>query len=114
MSQINQPVVALPQLTGNQPDAMVVWVANNMLQAYPQCTVQWTISHDGKKLLDGSQQIDVLPLEAIKGQKIDLKAITAKADVIEIQLLLKDSEDNLISRYYRQLQCLPNELVKKR
>ena len=36
----------------------------------------------------------------------------AKADVIEIQLLLKDAEDNLTSRYCRQVQCRPNELEK--
>ena len=30
MAQINQPVVALPQLSGRRPDAVTLWIANDL------------------------------------------------------------------------------------
>ena len=36
MAQINQPVVALPQLSGRRPDAVTLWIANDLPAPIPR------------------------------------------------------------------------------
>ena len=113
LSQLNQPAVAFAQLTGERPDAMTLWVANDLPQAMPKCTVQWAVSHGREKLLHGKQQIDVPAIDVIKDETIDLTPVSAKYQTFDLRLILTDSQDNVISRYCRCVRCVPEILLKK-
>jgi beta-mannosidase len=113
MSQINQPVVALPQLTGERPDAMTLWVANDLPEALPGCTVDWSVMAAGKSVLCGEAAMDVPALEAAQGPQIDLSPITATADRFDLELVLKNKAGEVLSRYRREVRCVPSALLVK-
>lgn len=111
MAQINQPVVALPQLAGSRPDTMTIWVANDLVEAFPQATVRWTLSGGGQTLLAGQQQLDVPALGAVAGEKLDLLPVVAKHPVFEVTLTITDDKGRLLSRYSRTVRAVPAELL---
>ena len=113
LAQLNQPVVTLAQLTGERPDAMILWVANDLPEPMQQCTVQWKISRDGKTLLQGKQRIDVPAINVVKGNEIDLTPVTAKHQAFDLTSTLTDAQGKVISQYHRQVRCVPSELLKK-
>jgi hypothetical protein len=112
MAQVNQPVVALPQLTGTLPDAMKLWVANDLSESFSGATIHWSVSHDGKELLSGEQKLDVPPISAVSGETIDLLPVTEKVTSFDLDLTLKDSGGKEISRYRRTVRVVPPELRK--
>jgi len=113
MAQINQPVVPLPQFAGLRPDGMTLWVANDTCEPFDVCRLEWTIVSGGRVLLEGGQSIDIPAISAVRGQSVDLKAVTADIAVFEVYLTLKDGNDNVISRYQREVNCVPDELLKR-
>jgi hypothetical protein len=112
MAQVNQPVVALPQLTGAKPDAMKLWVANDLTESFPGAAIDWTVSYAGKVLLSGQQKIDVPAITAVSGETIDLLAVTQRIPSFDLELTLKDSGGKELSRYRRSVGVVPPELVK--
>ena len=110
-AQINQPVVALPQLTGAHPDAMTLWIANDLPEPIPQATLCWTVSHAGQTLLEGQQKLDVPAVNAVAGEKVDLSAIAAKYPAFDVVLMVSDATGKLISRYQRTVRVVPPELL---
>ncbi|OHB78939.1 MAG: hypothetical protein A2W31_09820 [Planctomycetes bacterium RBG_16_64_10] len=112
LAQINQPIVALPQLTGAKPDAMTLWVANDLADAFPQATLCWTLSRDGLALLEGQQQLDVPALGAVAGEKIDLLPVVAKHPAFDLTLTMTDAHGRLLARYQRTVRAVPAELLK--
>ncbi len=112
LAQINQPVVALAQLSGVKPDAMRLWVANDLAEPMGSCKLTWTIAVDGKSLLHGDATLDVPPLDAVRGPNIDLRPITAKAAAFDLTLVLADASGRTISRYQRQVRSVPDEVLK--
>ena len=112
MAQINQPLVALPQLTGTHPDGMTLWVANDLGEAFPHAILKWAIAHDETILLEGQRQLDVPPLSAVAGETIDLSPISAKCPSFEVRLSVTDTNGNLLSRYRRTVRVVPEELLK--
>ena len=112
MAQINQPVVALPQLTGKKPDAMIPWVANDLPQALGDCTVEWCV-RAGQQVLKGQQRFQVPALDAVPGEPIDLKPVTDAAEVFELELVLMNPDGETISRYVREVRSVPEQLLKK-
>lgn len=108
MAQINQPIVALPQLIGEKPDAMTVWVANDTGETLAGARVLWSVSRSGKVLLEGVEQLDVPAINAMRGSTIDLKPITWKHPDCELRLDLIDASGKTISIYRRHLKCVPS------
>jgi len=105
MAQINQPVVALPQLTGANPDAIVLWVANDLTEKFDNCTVDYLISREGKTLLQGADTIDVPAVSAVSGKTVDISSVTSILPDFDLALILKDDKGNIISTYNRQVRC---------
>ncbi len=54
LAQINQPVVPLPQLSGPKPDAMTLWIANDLAEPLNRCTLDWTVAVGGESVLHGT------------------------------------------------------------
>ena len=52
-------------------------------------------------------------LDAVRGPKIDLRPVTAKAAAFDISLVLKDAAGSVISRYHRQVRCVPDEVLHR-
>jgi beta-mannosidase len=113
LAQINQPIVALPQLTGARPDAMTLWVANDLPEAFPQATVSWTVRHAGQTLIEGRQQLDVSAVGAVAGDKVDLSAIAEKHASFDVILTLSDAAGAPLSKYQRTVRVVPLRLLGK-
>ncbi len=112
MAQINQPVVPLPQLSGAKPDAMQLWVANDLERRLNRCKLEWNVAVDGRSVLHDSAALDVPPLGAASGPDIDLRPITAKVPAFDVTLTLRDDAGRVVSRYCRRVRCVPDELLK--
>lgn len=113
MAQINQPLVPLPQLTGKRPDAMKLWVANDLAESFPQAVLRWTVRHDGRTLLTGQQTIDVPSLDAASGPTVSLLPVASKVAALELGLTLTDTTGKLLSRYQRTVRVFPEEALVK-
>ena len=113
MAQINQPLVPLPQLTGAKPDAMTLWVANDLNEPFRGCTLDWTVTVAGKPVLSDHVTLDVLALNATKGPTVDLRPVTGSAAKFDLKLLLKDGAGRVMSRYQREVRCVPPDSLFK-
>lgn len=114
LAQINQPVVALPRLSGQRPDSMTIWVANDLPEAFADATVRWTIRVGEQVLLSGQAQTDVPGLNAVQVQTVDLRPVTQEHSVFDLVLTLLDRQGRVVSRYQRQVRCVPKSLLKSR
>jgi hypothetical protein len=112
LAQLNQPVVALPQLSGVKPDAVTLWVANDLAESLGRCTLDWTVSVGGKSVRHDRATLDVPRLDAVRGPRIDLRPITAGAAAFDLSLVLTDAAGRTISRYLRQVRCVPDEVLR--
>jgi len=112
LAQLNQPLVAVPQLSGGHPDAMRLWIANDLNEAFPQATLRWRVSRDGATLLQGEQKLNVPPLNAVPGEKVDLQPVVKKHPALDVTLTVSDANDRLLSRYQRTVRVVPEELLK--
>jgi hypothetical protein len=112
LAQLNMPVVPLAQLAGVKPDAMTLWVANDLDEPLHRCTLDWAVAVGGKSVLHGAAALDVPPLDAVRGPQIDLRPVTAKAAAFDLTLVLSGAAGRVISRYQRQVRCVPDELLK--
>ena len=112
LAQLNQPLVAVPQLSGLHPDAMKLWVANDLSETFPQATLQWSVSCDGKTLLEGRQQLDVPALGVVAGATINLSPVVVKHRAFDVTLAVSDAKGRLLSRYQRTVRVVPEELLK--
>jgi hypothetical protein len=113
LAQLNQPVVAVPQLTGAKPDAMTLWVANDLTEAFPKATLRWIVSRDGQPLLEGQQMLDVPAIGAVSGETIDLSSLVAKHSAFDVTLTVTDDSGHVLSRYRRTVRVVPTELLSK-
>jgi hypothetical protein len=113
IAQINQPVVVLPRLAGHRPDAMTLWACNDLDRAFQQATVTWTVSRDGKMFLEGRKRVNISPTTATEVEAVDLKPATWKYPDCDLEITLADADGKVISRYRRQLRCVPRELLSR-
>ena len=111
MAQINQPVVALPQFTGKQPDGLNIWVCNDLSEKYAAASVVWKISWNGKVYAEGSKPTAIPAVDAVKVETIDLRGITTSLPEFDIELVLKASDGSVISTYRRNMHCLPGKAI---
>jgi hypothetical protein len=114
MAQINQPVVPLAQLSGMRPDAMTLWVANDLAEDFPKSTLQWSVQSGGKTLLSGEETLDVPAVGAVAGNTIDLTPVTTKSPSFSVFLAVADAQGHLLSRYQRTVRVVPPELLNSR
>jgi hypothetical protein len=112
LAQINQPVVALPQLEGEHPDAMTLWVANDLTEAFPGATLSWTVGGGGARWLAGQQTINIPALGAAPGERVDLRPVTMKQPAFDLELLLTKADGRELSRYRRTVRVVAAELLK--
>jgi len=113
MAQVNQPLTALPQLTGAHPDAMKLWIANDLPEAYPGATLRWRVSREGLELAAGGTRINVPATGVARGPEVDLKAAMEKAPAVELELTVTAADGTLLSRYRRTVRGVPVELLKQ-
>jgi hypothetical protein len=112
MAQVNQPVVALPQFTGERPDAVTLWVANDLDESFAQATLSWTVNADGRRLREGKHQLDVPAIGAVRGETVDLADIAREHPVFDVELTVSDAGGHLLSRYRRTVCTVPASLLK--
>ena len=110
-AQLNQPVVALPQLSGARPDAMKLWIANDLPEAFPGATLRWIVSDGSTTLLQGRQTLDVPAIGAVAGDTIDLLPLAAKHPAFDVTLTVSDEKGRLLSSYHRNVRVVPAELL---
>jgi hypothetical protein len=111
MAQINQPLVALAQLSGDRPDGMTLWVANDLSEPFDGAIVAWAATA-GKETVTGSRRIDVPAIDAVSVTRVDLRPVTSGADAFELALTLTDASGRVLSRYVRHVRCVPRELLE--
>jgi len=104
--------VALPQLSGARPDAMTLWIANDLTEAFPKATLHWTVDSGNERLLEGRETLDVPALGAVKGGTVDLAPVVAKHPSFQLALDVADRGGRPLSRYTRQVRVVPAELLK--
>ncbi len=112
LAQLNQPVVAVPQLSGRRPDAMTLWIANDLTETFSQAALRWTVSDHGQTLVSGEQRLDVPALSAVKGQRIDLLPLVANHSTLDLQLIIADHKGQILSRYQRTVRRVPEEALQ--
>jgi len=112
LAQLNQPVVAVPQLSGARPDAMKLWIANDLPEAFPGATLRWTVSDGSTTLLQGRQKLDVPAIGAVAGETIDLLPLVAKRPAFDVTLIVSDMRGRLLSIYHRNVRVVPAELLR--
>jgi len=112
LAQLNQPLVAVPQLSGAKPDAMTLWIANDLSESYPQAKLRWTIVANGQTLNEGTQVIDIPPLNAVAGDKVDLLPFVAKHPALDLTLRVVAADGRTLSRYQRTIRVVPDEALK--
>ncbi len=91
---------------------MTLWIANDLAEPLGRCTLDWTVAAGGKSVLHQKATLDVPRLDAVRGPKIDLRPVTAKFAAIDLTLVLTDSAGSVISRYRRQVRCVPDQLLR--
>ena len=102
MAQINQPLVPLPRLLagGNE---MELWVSNHKRDKYKNCEIQWTATSDGQILAKGSQKVDIPQFGAVLAGIADLSSIKTEIELVDINLVLKDSNGKQLSSYTQEI-----------
>lgn len=113
IAQINQPVVILPRLTGERPDAMTLYACNDLDIPIEGAMVTWSIRRKGRILIEGNKKLDVPPINIAEIETIDLKPVTWQYSDCDLYFTLADADDNVISYYQRHLRCVPKQLLSE-
>jgi hypothetical protein len=112
MAQINQPLVPLPQLEGELPDAMTPWIANDLAEGFPGATVGWSVTAADGRTRAGRQKLDVPALGAVRGERVDLRAFATEHASFDLELTLADAGGRPLSRYRRPIRVVAPPLRK--
>jgi len=102
LAQINQPVAPLFQIT-EQAKQLILWVANDLPEAFPHAHLAWHLTAGDKLLLAGNEAVNVLPLDATPATTIELAPILAQASTVTVSLTLSDEKGKLISQTRREV-----------
>lgn len=111
IAQANQPIVALPQLSGQRPDSMTLWACNDTVDPIPGATVHWDIQHAGKTYIEGSREIDIRAVDATEVATIDLKPVTWVYPDCDLKFTIKAADGRIVSTYRREIRCVPESLL---
>jgi hypothetical protein len=109
MAQMNQPILAVPVI-GMNPKAMTLWLDNDTDLPRTGTVLEWKVTVDGKKVLDGRETADLPAWTSLEVKEVDLAPL-AKVPVATVHLELRDDTGGLLCRYeqefhlraYRQL-----------
>jgi len=102
LAQVNQPVAPLFQIT-EQAKQLLLWVANDLPDAFPHARLAWRLTAGDKLLLAGNEAVNVLPLDATQAATIDLLPILPKTSTVTVSLTLSDEKGKLISQTRREV-----------
>ncbi len=102
MAQVNQPLVPLFQMLG-RGEAMELWVANDLLEPFSGCRLQWNVEAGGKTLLSGEKLVDVPAVNAASAARVDLSPIPPSVDLVTIRLKLSDADGKTLATYEQEV-----------
>jgi hypothetical protein len=102
MAQVNQPLVPLPRLV-NGGQAMELWVANDLPQAWSNCVVRWRVLRGSTPLAQGTQSVDVPASDAALAGVAALTSLPEDASVVQLELVLERSSGEVLSRYNQEV-----------
>lgn len=105
MAQINQELVPLPRIP-EQGKVMEIWVVNDGNKKYEDAHLTWSISHDGKVLLEGDQTLNIKAGRSEKAGETDLSVIPPETSVILVNMSLIDSGGDQISSFEQEFYLL--------
>jgi hypothetical protein len=111
LAQINQPLVPLAQLIGPRPNAMRLWIANDLADSFAEVTLGWTVSYNGATLIEGQQTVDVPAARIAFGRTIDLSAVSKTYPSFDVLLTITDNQNRTLSRYQRTVRVVPPQLL---
>ena len=102
LAQINQALVPLPRVLagGNE---MELWVSNHKKENLKNCQIDWTATSKGEILTKGSQKVDVQKFDTVLAGIADLSGISKSVKVMNIHLVLKDSNGKQLSNYVQEI-----------
>ena len=69
----------------------------------PGCRVSWTVTCEGRTLVQGVKQVDAPPLGIALVETTDPGAIPNDVLVVTVSLTLTDATGKLLSRYEREV-----------
>ena len=98
LEESNQPIGVFMEY---KDEPIAIWVVNDLLEAYKDCTVEWVVSNSsGMEIVSGSQKID------ISGDSVnrlcDLTFDVDKDEVYDVHFFVKDSKGQpLTSNTYK-------------
>ncbi len=101
MAQVNQPLAPLYRLA-DTGQAMEIWVVNDLPVRLPGCKVRWSI-RAGENRIEAESSADVPASDALLCKKVDLAALPAGCEVLQVALALTDSRGQTLSRYEREV-----------
>jgi hypothetical protein len=101
MAQVNQPLVPLYRLA-DEGGAMEIWVVNDLSVQLPGCKVSWDI-RAGEHRIQAEATADVPASNALLCKKVDLAALPASCELLQVALALTDPRGQTLSRYEREV-----------
>lgn len=113
MAQLNQPVVPLYRLVGDDLGAMEIWVSNDLIVKFPGAQVAWSVAV-GDKTLEGTFRGDIPATSSTRLGEIPLTALPAGPQVLDVRLTLSDSKGRAISEYRRHVYRSLKEVEESR
>ncbi len=107
-AQVNQPLVPLFRLTGDQKEVHAVefWISNDTEKMLREVRLYWRIFESGALLMEGLVEADANALGSTFLERKEIPADILKKTGLDIELELMDSNGKAISRYQRKVPVL--------
>jgi beta-galactosidase/beta-glucuronidase len=100
MAQSNQDTVPLPVVVPGGK-VMELWVDNDLWQAHERTVLDWSITHDGKVVLDGRVSVDIKGGQSEMVGQVDLSSLS-DAEVISVAMKLTDPNGTVLGTYEQE------------
>ena len=107
MAQINQPLVPLPRIRRmEQGMTMELWIANDTNTKHDNVRLTWSISHNGKIILQGEETTNIKNRRPKEIGQVDLSTVPLEAEVVTIDMKLIDSRGDKLSSFNQEVYLL--------
>ena len=80
---------------------MELWVDNDLWQAHANTVLDWSVTHDGKVVLDGRQTVDIKRGQSEKVGQVDLSSLS-DAEVISVAMKLTGPGGTVLGAYEQE------------
>lgn len=107
-AQVNQAVVPLFRISGNlkTAEAFEIWVSNDLPEELESCLVTWSISEDGKPLMEGSKEINIEKSGSSFVDRVEFPEELIHKTALVFNLELLNKKGKVISTYKRTVPVL--------